>query len=172
MAITANLIPSQPPLYATPFDATLAFCNAQVIGATGYANNVNQQLDLGGAQPSSAAGRTDMMWCVDITNLKLSANDESYKIGLVGSNDAAFGAGNIDLLEYLDDAAVAAGRVFPAILGATPTPVIPVGKSGLLYQKSCSNMNRGGYVFRYVRCYLLLGGTGPTITLTSWLSFC
>ncbi len=160
MPITANTI---------PYDATLAFANAQVIAATGYANNVNATLDLGGGAPVSGAGRTDFMWCVDITNLKLSANDESYRFHLFGSNDAAFGNGNVDLLMAFDAAAVTAGRLVPTILGPTPQPVPPVGKAGLLYQKACSNLN-GNIVFRYIKCYLVLGGTGPTITVTSWLS--
>jgi hypothetical protein len=63
MALTANTIPSQVTTYPCPYDATLAFCSAQTLTATGYFNNLNSgQIDLGGAAPVSAAGRTDFIW--------------------------------------------------------------------------------------------------------------
>src|SRR6187402_98158 len=106
MPLTANTVPSQVPFFATPFDAQNAFTSAQVIAVTGYLNNLNSgQLDLGGASPSSGAGRSMGMWCLDITNIDMSSNDESYKFCLFGSNDVAFGNGNVELLAYHDFAA-------------------------------------------------------------------
>ena len=170
MPITANLIPSQVPHYAHPYDATTAFANAQVIAATGYANNVNAVLDLGSANPSSAAGRTNFMWVINVTNLKVSANDESYRFALFGSNDAAFGNGNVELLMMFDAAAVTAGRLVTTILGPSPIfAVPPPGRAGLQYEKACSNLH-ADVVFRYLKCYVVVGGTGPTTTLSSWIS--
>ena len=122
MALTANLIPSQVPFYATPFDAQTAFTSAQTLVATGYLNNLNSgQVDLGGSSPSSAAGRTNGMWVLDITALDFSSNDEIYTFHLVGSNDVAFGNGNVEQLATHNFAATAALRTVATIWGATPT---------------------------------------------------
>jgi hypothetical protein len=121
MALTANAIPSQVTTLSVPYDATLAFCSAQTLTATGYFNNLNSgQIDLGGGRPVSAAGRTDFIWNMDITATRLPATDETYKLHLFGSNDVAFGNGNVELLAFHDLAAVIAGRQVATILGASP----------------------------------------------------
>ena len=167
MALTANLIPSQIAQFPCPYDATLAFCSAQSLTATGFFNNVNTQLDLGGPNPQSAAGRTDFIWTIDISVLNMATTDETYKVGLLGSNDAAFGNGNVELLAF-HDFALAANRVFPAILGTTPT-IPPTGLAGTIIQMPCTNLMQRIY-YRYVRMYGLLGGTTPIFTCTSWIS--
>jgi len=169
MALTANLIPSQVTLFPCPYDAMLAFCSAQTLTATGYFNNLNSgQLDLGGAAPVSAAGRTDFIWCMDITAIDVSSNDESYKVHLFGSNDVAFGNGNVELLAFHDFAAVTAGRQVATILGATPT-IPPTGLGGTIVQLPATNLMQRIY-YRYLRMYLVAAGTTPSITLTSWIS--
>lgn len=168
MALTPNLIPSQITTYPCPFDATLAFCSAQQLTATGYFNNLNSgQIDLGGANPQSAAGRTDFIWTIDLTVLDETTTDETYKVGLVGSNDVAFTAGNVELLAF-HDFALAANRVFPAILGTSPA-VPPTNLAGTIVQMACSNLMQRIY-YRYLRMYLLAAGTTPIITATSWIS--
>ena len=169
MALTANAIPSQVPFYTTPFDAQLAFTSAQTIAATGYLNNLNSgQIDLGGANPSSGAGRTTAMWVLDITNVDFSSVDEVYKFHLFGSNDVAFGNGNVELLAFHDFAATAALRQVATILGVTPT-IPPTGVGGTILQIPFTNLMQR-IVYRYLRSYVVIAGTTPTVTVTSWIS--
>jgi hypothetical protein len=169
MPLTANAIPSQVPLYATPFDALNAFTSAQTIAVTGYLNNLNSGLlDLGGANPSSGAGRTEGMWCLDITNVDVSSGNETYAFYLFGSNDVAFGNGNVELLAAHDIAAASAGRLVATILGPSPA-IPPTGLAGTLFQIPFTNLMQR-IVYRYLKCYVVIGGTTPTITVTSWIS--
>lgn len=170
MALTANTIPSQVPFYATPYDAATAFCDGQTLTATGYLNALNSGIiDLGSANPAAAAGRTGGMWCMDITAIDFTSADETYLLALLGSNDAAFGNGNVELIAMHDFAAVAAGRVIPTLLGATPT-IPPTNLAGTIMQKPFSNLVQR-IVYRYLKCRAVIGGTTPSITLKSWLSF-
>lgn len=169
MALTANTIPSQVPFYATPYDALNAFCSAQSLTATGYFNNLNSgQLDLGGSSPSSGAGRTDFLWCMDISVMDFTTTDETYKIHLLGSNDVAFGNGNVELLAFHDFAALSANRQVATIFGATPA-IPPAGIAGTIMQIPATNLMQR-IVYRYLRCYLVAGGTTPIFTMTSWIS--
>ena len=167
MALTANLIPSQVTTFPCPFDAMLAFCSAEVRTTTGYFG-APATLDLGGAAPVSAAGRTDFVWSMDITAVDMTSNDESYKLNLFGSNDVAFGNGNVELLAFHDFAAVTAGRQVATILGASPT-IPPTGLGGTIVQLPATNLMQRIY-YRYLRMYLVVGGTTPSITVTSWIS--
>jgi hypothetical protein len=169
MALTPNLVPSQITTYPCPYDAQLAFCSAQTITATGYLNNLNSgQLDLGGASPSSGAGRTDFILTMDITACDFSSGDESYKLCLFGSNDVAFGNGNVELLAFHDLAAVTAGRQVATILGASPA-IPPTNLGGTILQLPASNLMQRIY-YRYLRLYGVLAGTTPSITMTAWTS--
>ena len=169
MALTANAIPSQVTTFPCPYDATLAFCSAQALTATGYFNNLNSgQIDLGGAAPVAAAGRTDFIWSMDITAIDVSSGDETYKLHLFGSNDVAFGNGNVDLLAIIDVAATAALRNLATILGATPT-IPPTGLSTMLIQRPFTNLV-GRIYYRFLRCHMVAVGTGPSAVATSWIS--
>lgn len=169
MALTANLIPSQVTTFPSPYDATLAFTSAQTLTATGYLNNLNSgQIDLGGPNPVSAAGRTDFIWNLDISAIDVSSGNETYQLCLFGSNDVAFGNGNVELLAFHDLAAAAAGRVVATILGISPT-IPPTGLAGTIIQLPATNLMQRIY-YRYLRAYLQAGGTTPSITLTSWIS--
>ncbi len=169
MALTALAIPSQVTTYPCPYDATTAFCSAQVVVATGYLNNLNAgQLDLGGGSPVSAAGRTDAIWNLLITAANFGTADESYTFRLLGSNDVAFGNGNVELLAMHDIAATAALRNLTAVLGATPT-IPPTNLAGTLFQMPFSNLMQRIY-YRYLRAHMVAVGTGPSVTCTSWIS--
>jgi hypothetical protein len=169
MALTANAIPSQVVLFPTPFDAMTAFTDTQTLTATGYLNNLNSgQIDLGSAKPVSAAGRTDGIWNINITNIDVSSGDETYRPHLFGSNDVAFGNGNVELLAMHDLAAASSGRVIATILGASPA-IPPANLAGTLIQLPFTNLMQRIY-YRYLRAYIVIGGTTPTITLTSWIS--
>jgi len=169
MALTANLIPSQVTTFPCPYDATLAFCSAQAIVASGFvAGNVNATIDLGGASPVSAAGRTDFIWSTDITALNFGTADESYTLRLIGSNDVAFANGNCELLAMHDFAATAALRNLTAVLGITPT-IPPTNLGGSLIQLPCTNLMQRIY-YRYLKIHMVVVGTGPSFTATSWIS--
>jgi hypothetical protein len=169
MALTALGIPSQFQTFPCPYDATLAFCSAQTLNATGYFNNLNSgQLDLGGASPQSAVGRTDFIWNMDITVLDETTTDEVYKLHLFGSQDVAFGNGNVELLAFHDFAGLSANRQVATILGASPA-IPPTNLAGTFIQIPCTNLMQRIY-YRYLRMYLVASGTTPIITLTSWIS--
>jgi hypothetical protein len=169
MALTANLIPSQVTTFPCPYDATTAFFSAQTITASGFiTGNVNATLDLGGANPVSAAGRTDFIWSTDITSLNFGTADESYTLRLIGSNDVAFANGNCELLAMHDFAATAALRNLTAVLGATPT-IPPTGLAGTLIQLPCTNLMQRIY-YRYLKVHMVVVGTGPSFIATSWIS--
>jgi hypothetical protein len=146
----------------------LAFCDGQQLSATGYFNNLNSgQIDLGGPNPVSAAGRTDFIWNIDLSQLDETTGDETYRIGLVASNDPTFTAGNVETLAVHDFGA-AANRLFPAINGTSPA-VPATGLAGTLIQLPATNLMQRIY-YRYLRMYGLLGGTTPLITARSWIS--
>ena len=169
MALTALAIPSQITTFPCPFDASLAFCSAQSLTATGYYNNLNSgQIDLGGAAPVSAVGRTDFIWNMDITVADFTTTDEVYKLHLFGSNDVAFGNGNVELLAFHDFAGVVANRQVATILGVNPA-IPPAGLGGCIVQMLATNLMQRIY-YRYLRCYLVASGTTPIITMTSWIS--
>jgi hypothetical protein len=170
MALTANLIPSQVTTFPCPYDATLAFTSAQTMTATGYLNNVGTgQLDLGGAAPVSAAGRTDFIWSLLLGATNFGTADESYTFRLLGSNDVAFGNGNVELLAKHDIAATAALRdMAGGVLGATPA--IPrVNTAGTIIQMPATNLMQYIY-YRFLRAHMTAVGTGPSVIVTSWIS--
>jgi hypothetical protein len=116
MPLTNNTLPSIPPHFTLPLDANMQFASAQNLQASGFVNNVNSVLDLG-------LGRFTGMLALDISALDISSGNETYQLALLGSNDLAFGNGNVDLLAFHDFAAVTAGRIIPTLLAASP--VIP-----------------------------------------------
>jgi hypothetical protein len=169
MTLTASLIPSQFQAFPSPYDATLAFCSAQTLTATGLiAGNVNATIDLGGATPISAAGRTDFIWNILITAANFGTADESYTFRLLGSNDVNFANGNVELLVMHDIAATAALRSLTAVLGATPT-IPPTNLAGTILQFPATNLMQRIY-YRYLKMQMTVVGTGPSVTITSWIS--
>lgn len=169
MALTANPIPSQITQLPVSWDAMTAFTDGQTLTATGYLNNLNSgQLDLGGtagvANPISAAGRTDAIWTVNISAIDVSSSDETYQFGLLGSNDVAFGNGNVELLAFHDLAAAASGRVFANLLGASPA-IPPNRRIAIPFTNLMQGIN-----YRYLRARAVIGGTTPSITVSSWIT--
>src|SRR5262245_9915724 len=167
MPLTANLVPSQLADFPAPFDAQLLLASAQTLAATGYMGSPNT-IDLGGPNPTSGAGRTEGIWSVDITNIDVASADESYRFFLLASNDSAFGNGNVEELAMQDVAAASAGRIIPTILGASPA-IPPTGAAGTILRVPFTTV-RQRIVYRYVRGYVVIAGTTPTVTFTSWLS--
>lgn len=169
MTLTANTLPSQVPTLTLPLDASTQFASAQTLTATGYINNTNAVIDLAnGAATTWGAGRMIGWLALDITAIDMSSGDETYKIHLFGSNDSAFGNGNVELLAMHDFAAAVAGRQVATILGISPT-IPPTNLSGtVMALPFCNLMQR--IVYRYLKLYAVIGGTTPSITLSAWLS--
>lgn len=162
MALTKSLLPVITPTHAVPYDTLSAFALAQVIAATGYLNNVNLQVPTG-------PGRMEGYWVLDISSVNIATGDEFYKFFLLGSNDIAFGNGNVEILATHDIAATAALRLLPTIAAASPT--IPVtGLNATRHVIPYSN-EMGDFTFVYLQAYVLMGGTGPTVTCSSWLTY-
>ena len=169
MPLTANPLPSIVPGFTVPFDAALALANAQTLVATGFLNNVNTQLDLAiGASASFGAGRVVAMAALDITAMDFASGDEAYKVSVLGSNDVAFGNGNVELLAFHDFAAAPAVRQIANLLGASPA-VPPVGLAGTVIAIPFTNLMQR-IVYRYIRMHVVISGTTPTTTMSAWIS--
>ncbi|MBV8895533.1 MAG: hypothetical protein JO051_03400 [Acidobacteriaceae bacterium] len=160
MALTANSVPSVPGGSAYPYDASLALCASATLTATGYLGSPTQ-LDLG-------LGRQGGVMVNDLSGLYTTTGDEYYRIFLLGSNDNAFGNGNVELLGMAEYRTASSNGVIATILGASPT-VPAAGRVGGFLEIPFSTQ-RFGINYRYIRGYLVTGGTTPSITLTSWLT--
>ncbi|TBY41592.1 hypothetical protein [Rhizobium leguminosarum] len=161
MPLSQSALPSIVPDWDVPFDTLTAFANGQTITATGYVNAIQAQVDIG-------VGRWIGKLNIDISALDLSSGDETYRLFLLGSNDAAFANGNVEILNVQDFAAASAGRLVPTIVPASDA--VPVArKSASRFTIPVTNQ-RGIYVFRYLQLYAVLGGTTPSITLAAWLA--
>ncbi len=161
MALSNNTLPVILPERLVPFDVAAAFANPQTLTATGYVNAIQAQVDVG-------LGRFDGYWSLDVSNLKLSATDETYRFHLLGSNDASWTSGNIEVLASRDFAGLAANRSVPTICPASYA--VPItGRNATKFVIPFTNLI-GAYLFRYVQCYAIIGGTSPTVTLSSWVS--
>jgi hypothetical protein len=108
------------------------------------------------------------MWCMEIGAIDFSSTDEFYQFALLGSNDVAFGNGNVELLAFHDLAAASAGRIISTLLGASPAIPAPF-RFGTILQYPFTNLSQLIY-YRYVKCRATIGGTSPSVTVTSWLS--
>ena len=160
MALTKNPLPTIAPTRALPVDMLSAFSLAQVIAASGYLQNANLQVSAG-------PGRMEGYWVIDILSANMGTGDEFYQFFLLGSNDIAFGNGNVESLAAHDVGAAASVRALPTICAATPTIPDP-GLNSTRHVIPFQNQ-MGSYVFNYLQCYVKMGGTGPTITCSSWL---
>lgn len=161
MPLTQSTLPSVVPDWDVPFDVATAFANPQTLTATGYVNAIQAQVDIG-------VGRWIGKLVLDISALDLSSADETYRLHLLGSNDAAFGNGNVEVLATQDFAAATAGRLVPTIAPASDAVPSP-RKSASRFIVPVTNQ-RGIYVFRYLQLYLVAAGTTPSITLAAWLA--
>ena len=162
MALTKTLLPSLAPTIVMPYDTLQAFCLSQVIVATGYASNVNTQLTMG-------PGRYNGLWAMNVAAVNMGSANEFYQMFLLGSNDPTFTAGNIEILATHDIAATAALRLLATICAVSPT-VPDTGLTASVFVKPwCNQIDQ--YIFEYLQLYVVVGGTSPSITLTSWCSY-
>ena len=86
----------------------------------------------------------------------------------MGSNSAAFANGTAALLTMFDIATATTNSWLTTVSGAYPT-IPPAGKAGWICAQPFTNYIGGGYVFQYLKLYLITGGTGPSITLSAWV---
>lgn len=154
---------------AFPNDRTYSFDinnvlsdNAAAYTASGYlqALGADGLLDLGGNQGTSPLqqARIEAMAVFDITAIKTSSGNESYKLLIVGSNDPAFGAGNVTCLAAVELGAVGGADVVNGL--ADPIGRVEVG----FCTQKCQTL------YEYVKCYAVIGGTTPTINIQCFIA--
>lgn len=161
MAITANTLPSVPPDFPLPLDESLVFAQAQTLTATGYVNNVNAQLAIN-------PGRLVGFLALDLTAMYVTSGDEYYRFILMGSNDVNWANGNICTLAFAEFNSASSNALVTTITGAFPT-VPPTGHGGWVRAVPFTNNIGGGYVFQYMKLYLVTAGTSPSTTLSAWI---
>ena len=131
------------------FDAALQFKDVgSAVTASAWAQvaTVNKALDFG-------AARFDGRCIVDVSAIKTSATDESYRIRLQVSNDSTFATGVVEAVAYELGA--------PAATGSSAADA--VGRRELAF---CNEVN--GVTYRYGRVFTLVSGTAPTITYAAY----
>lgn len=165
MALTSLTLPAIPPLPPLPVDASLEFASAQTITATGYVNNVNQQIDLANGA-TLGVGRHSFFCALDLT--AESGTSEGFQFYVMGSNDVNWGNGNVENLTAFDTAPASAQRMVTTIMGASPT-IPDAGRVGSLVIKPFWNLGQGMIVYRYLRLYCVAAGTTPSLTLSAWV---
>ena len=142
------------------FDINLLFADgAAAQTASGYSQvgGANNITDLGGNQGTSPVqqARIDLVAVMDVTAIKTSNSNETYKFLVVVSNDSSFGV-------VTANSVVAAGGIELGYLGATD---VVNGATSVIgrYEIMFSN-NVAGSIYEYAALYLVVGGTNPSIT--------
>lgn len=110
-------------------------------------------LDLGSA---TATVRGDFV--VDVSAIDHTSDDEQHLVCLQGSNDSGFSSGIVNL-GILD---LSAGGVGYGGADTDPT-------ASTRYVMPVTN-EKGGTVYQYVRCFVDVDGTTPSITYKAWLA--
>lgn len=144
------------------FDANLLFSDGlAALTASGFtqAYGANGILDLGGNQGTSPKqqSRIDACAVIDISAIKISAGNETYKILILGSNDPGLATGNV----MLGGAEVGKGASSDGINMADSV-------AGRLELPFCTQV--AGTLYEYVGVYLVIGGTLPSITLQGFIA--
>jgi hypothetical protein len=178
LSINPSLVTRNTPTRSAPIDAAATFCLNSTLTASAW---------LTGAATSPItlpAGRTQGLWMLQIQNLGNAAlfpsNNEFYQFFLYGSNDPNFAAGNCDLLGVYDLAATAALRLgSPAGQGAPfagfggsliSTPPLGLQQPGAAIYAIPVGNDRDIFVLQFMNAFVNIGGTTPSITVSSWFS--
>ena len=138
-------------------DANLIFADgaaAQTASGVSQVGGVACTIDLGGNQSTTPAqqARHDVVAVIDVTAIKVTSSNETYKFLVNVSNDPAFGSGNV----------VNAGSIQVGFGGSTDVVNGATSVTGR-YEVMFST-NIAGSVYEYVQVYAVLGGTSPSIT--------
>jgi len=141
------------------FDANLVLADgAAAQTATGYSQvgGANAIIDLGGNQSTSPKqqARMDAVLIVDVSAIDISSSNETYKLILVGSNDAGLATGNVVLGEIM----LGKGASLDILNGADSV----VGQYEIPF-----STNQAGNLYEFLGLYAVLGGTTPSITYTA-----
>ena len=145
------------------FDINLVVSNqAAAYTATGFAqaNGANGILDLGGNQGTNPQelARMDACLICDVTALKITAGNETYKMIVLGSNDPAFGAGNVVMLSEIE---IGKGVSLDGYDMADSV----IGR----YEQMFTNQ-AAGTIYEFIALYLVIAGTAPSINLSAFMA--
>jgi hypothetical protein len=136
--------------------------NAAAYTANGYTQVAAAQSiwDSGGNQGTSPTqqARIDAVAVCDVTALNIATGDEYYKIRVVGSTDPAFGAGNVVCLGGIDLAAANTNDIVNAKAAV-------IGRYEIMF-----STNVAGALYEYVAVYVIVGGTGPSISIEGFFA--
>jgi hypothetical protein len=185
MGLVRSSLPNNAPTRSVPFDTALSFGLGVSLTASGWVSGAPANfVNLGGpVSPNQSAtfpafvGRTQGSWLLQVSAANVASGNEFYQFFLFGSNDPAFGAGNCDLLGAYDIAATAALRLGLPAGQAAAWPGIGGGSAGNLsapvssaiYNIPFSN-DRDLFTFQFLNLFVTMGGTSPSLTVSSWLS--
>jgi hypothetical protein len=136
------------PLQGT-FDSTLLFKDAGAVTADGAAQvaAAARVVDVG------ANSRFDGTMMVNVSALDVTSGDERYVVNVQGSNAADFSAGVVNLGSLQ--------------LGDSTTTLESVDSVTGLYELPFTN-EKGGVKYRYLRIYVDVAGTTPSINFTAY----
>jgi len=120
------------------------------------------EVNSGGILDLGADSTTVGAVVLQVTAIKVSANDETYKIELQGSSDSDFStAANNVILASIH---LGAHEVVGAVAGDTGTDT----PTGVYYVPFANDF--AGTSYRYVRLKVTSAGTSESITYTAYLS--
>lgn len=145
------------------YDSALLLKDAGAVTTTGQGTvaSVATILDLGattvGPSAPTASQILDGNLILDVTNIKISAADETYEIFLQFSNSATFASGIFDLATAHLGSAV-------GIPGTSDTGTT-VGRYIVPFRNEWN-----GVAYRYCRIEHVIGGTSPTINYSARLT--
>lgn len=166
MTITAPPLPFNPPTPVVPLDILATFSLGQVVTASGPLGNQNTSISMGGV-----GGRFQGQMMLELSAINLASGNEFYQFSLLGSNDPNFGAGNSDLLAFYDIAATAALRLTNTSLLTPAAPLVAgittIQQNALQIVVPFTNQ-RGQFSFEFFALEAVVGGTGPSITVSAW----
>ena len=144
-------------------DANLIFADgaaAQTVSGASQVGGVANITDLGGNQGTTPVqqARIDAVAVIDVTAIKTSNSNETYKFLINVSTDPAFGAGNV----------VNAGAIELSYAGAADVVNGATSVTGR-YEVMFST-NIAGSLYEYAQVYLVEGGTNPSITYAGFFA--
>lgn len=135
-----------------PFDAATQLSDGattHTANAAGQVASANKVLDIG-------SGFCPMVLDVNVTAMDITSGDEGYTIELQGSNDSSFATGVVVLNRVSYGKATAINESADRGLGRQ--------------QKEVLNSVDGVNTLRYVRAFVRVAGTTPSIAYTAFLT--
>lgn len=100
-------------------------------------------------------GRFEAVLIVDVSAIKISANDESYTLLLQGAPSSAFSAVETLVSLNLGATEVRNGGAVDSVIGRYELPFIT---------------EQHDTVYDHIRLYVDVAGTSPSITLKAWIA--